>query len=81
MRCNLVRNDLANPNDVLYSFTSGSASYGDLLNERPSSMYFSKVPAGVYSELVINFCDQSFQSINIKDSQLLITIIIKSDSV
>lgn len=77
IRCNLVRNDLANPNDVLYSFTSGTSSFGDLLNERPNNLYFNKVQDGVYNEIRLQFFDQNFQPVSIRDSQLLMTLVIQ----
>lgn len=77
IRCNLVRNDLANPNDVLYSFTQGNSNFGDLLDERPSTVYYSPVQNGTYNEIVLTFLDQNFNPVHIKDSQMLITIMIK----
>lgn len=77
IRCNLVRNDLANPNDVLYSFTQGNAQFGEVLDERPSTVYYSPVQNGVYNEIVLTFYDQNFQPVDIKDSQILLTIMIK----
>lgn len=77
IRCNLVRNDLAVPNDVLYSFTQGNAQFGDVLDERPATVYYSPVPNGTYTEMVLTFYDQNFQQVDIKDSQLLMTVMIK----
>lgn len=77
IRCNMVKNDLANPNDVLYSFTSGTKSFGDILDERPSNLFFNSVQDGTYNEIRLTFTDQNFQPIEIKDSQLLITLVIK----
>ena len=77
IRCNMVKNDLANPNDVLYSFTQGTKLFGDILDERPSNLYFNSVQDGTYNEIRLTFTDQNFQPIEIKDSQLLITLVIK----
>ena len=77
IRCNLVRNDLATPNDVLYSFTQGNAQFGDVLEERPATVYYSPVQNGSYTEMVLTFYDQNFQHVNIKDNQFLITVMIK----
>jgi hypothetical protein len=77
IRCNMVRNDMANPNDVLYSFTQGNATFGDIINEKPAVMYYSEVQNGTYTELVLTFFDQNYQPMDIKDNQLLMTVIIK----
>jgi hypothetical protein len=76
IRCNLVRNDLAIPNDVLYSFTQGNAQFGDVLDERPATVYYSPVPNGIYTEMVLTFFDQDFNPVDIKDNQLLMTVMI-----
>jgi hypothetical protein len=77
IRCNLVLNDLANPNDVLYSFTSGTKAFGDILDERPSNLFYNKVQNGTYNEIRLTFTDQNFQPVQIIDSQLLITLLIQ----
>lgn len=79
MRCNLVQNDYALPNDVLYSFTSGTAGFGDIINEKPNELYFSKIPNGSFNSIQISFYDQNFNSMHILDPQLLITLLIKEE--
>jgi hypothetical protein len=81
LRCNMARNDLANPNDIIYTFSAGNTFFGDIINEKPNSMYYSKIQDGTYNELKIQFFDQNYQQVNILDSQLLMTLIIKEDPV
>jgi hypothetical protein len=79
MRCNIVKNDHAIPNDVLYSFTSGSAGFGDIINEKPNQIYFSEIPDGTVGRIQINFCDQLFRPMHILDPNILITLLIKEE--
>lgn len=79
MRCNLVRNDLANPNDVLHSFTTNLASFGDVLNIEPFSLVWSPIQKGTYGQITISFFDQNYNPMVIKDNQLLMTIVIKDN--
>jgi hypothetical protein len=79
VRCNLVSNDSAIPNDVLYSFSSGSTVWGGIIDVKPNSIYFNHIPSGMYSKLTLTFYDQNHRNIHIKDSQLLMTLLIRDE--
>ena len=79
IRCNMVKNDDALPNDVLYSFTSSDTSFGNIINEKPNELYFSEISPGIYNKIQISFYDQLFNPIHINDPQLLITLLIKEN--
>jgi hypothetical protein len=79
MRCNLVKNDDALPNDVLYSFTSGDTGFGNIINEKPNELYFSEISSGTFNKIQISFYDQLFNPIHINDPQLLMTLLIKEN--
>lgn len=80
VRCSLCKNSLSNPDDVLYSFSIGSAAYGSMMSIQPSTHEFAKIQDGFYSDLTIKFVDNLFNRINIKDTNLLIYLIIKIES-
>ena len=79
VRCNLVNNDSAIPNDVLYSFTAGTSEWGSIIDVKPNNIYFSNIPNGTYSKIALTFYDQNHRSMHIQDPQLLMTLIIKED--
>ena len=79
MRCNMVKNDDALPNDVLYGYTSGDTGFGNIINEKPNQLYFSEISPGIYNKIQISFYDQLFNPIHINDPQLLMTLLIKEN--
>lgn len=79
IRCNIVKNDDALPNDVLYSFTSGDTSFGSIINEKPNELYYSQISSGTHTKIQISFHDQLFNPIHINDPQFLMTLLIKEN--
>lgn len=77
IQCNMCRSDIAIPDNVLYSFSQGNASYGDLLLKEPQNLIWMRVPNGTYSNLELNFLDQDFQPMKILDSQVNFIILIR----
>jgi hypothetical protein len=79
IRCNLVQNDDAIPNDILYSFTSGDTEFGNIINEKPNELYYNKISNGTYNKIILTLFDQNFHPMHINDSQCLITLLIKEN--
>lgn len=80
LRCNLIKNKLSNPvNDVLYSFAIGSAFFADSLSERPNSLNWCDIADGQYTEITIQFFDQDYKQMIIRDNQLLITLVVETE--
>ena len=77
MRCNLARNDIASPNDIIYTFSQGNESYGSLLNISPNNLIWTKVASGQYNSISVQFYDQNYNPIEIKDSQLIMNLVIR----
>lgn len=64
---------------VIYSFTSGGASVGALISERPSSLdYISMIP-GVYSELKLTLMGADFLPLAIQDGNISIMLSIREN--
>lgn len=62
---------LTNPNDIVYIFTQGISSYGDLIEEAPSNVDYIPISNGSYNELSISFVNQDGLPVKIKDTQLI----------
>lgn len=77
IQSNFCRNDLAIPNNILFSFSSGTSSYGDILEKSPTNLQWLNVPDGTYSQLDLTFIDQDYMPMKILDDQLNITLLLR----
>lgn len=77
VRCSLINNKFTNPNDIIYSFTSAGANYGNMMNIQNNNLIFSKIDDGVYTSVTIKFTDQEYNRLNIKDTNLVIYLIVQ----
>jgi hypothetical protein len=78
--CSLINNRFSNPNNVLYSFVSGSTEFGRMLSVQNQDMVFSNIPDGHYKEVTIKFLSDKLVPLYIKDKSLIIYLIVKIDS-
>jgi hypothetical protein len=78
--CSLINNKFTNPNNIIFSFVSGSAEYGRMLSIQNQNLVFSNIDDGVYTEVTINFIDNNFKRLIIKDTNLVIYLIVKIDA-
>lgn len=76
--CNLVNNRLANPTTVVYSFSPGGVTYGSLIQSNAYQYSWVDVQDGTYSSIDITFYDQSFNNLQIIDTNLVIFLLIKA---
>jgi hypothetical protein len=79
LRCNIARNSNALPDDIVYSFSSGSTVWGGIINEKPNELYFSPVLNGTFDKLELTFLDQNFNPVDIIDPNILITLVVKNN--
>lgn len=78
MSCNLLQNKYSIPNTILYSF-SIDVTYGSLLISNPNQYSFVDIYSGVYSSLDIQFLDQNLNQLAIKDTSILVQLLIQAD--
>lgn len=76
--CNLLNNRYAIPSTLLYSFSPAGTTFGDLIVEKPSELAFVDIQDGAYTEILIEFRDQSLNRIAINDSNLVILLQVKN---
>ena len=81
IRCSLVRNNVANPPDILDSFSipAGSDFWANI-NYAPSVEKFVKATEGTFNNFVITICDQNLNPIYANDNNVLITLLMKFPS-
>lgn len=76
--CSLVNSKFSNPPQVLYSFAP-DVPFGSLIRSNPNEHSFINIQPGNYPSFDIIFLDQNFNALPIRDSNLLIQLLIKTD--
>ena len=77
----LINNQMSYPINLLTGFTANNTMFGDLISVNPSYPLYLNINAGKYSYIQLEFLDQDFRRIPIKDSQVNIMLsIIKTKS-
>lgn len=77
MTCNLLNNRYAIPSTLLYSFTPAGTAFGDIISVQPPEMSFVDIQDGTYTDITIEFRDQNFNRVAIRDPNLVILLVIK----
>jgi hypothetical protein len=77
VRCSLVSNTVSFPSDIIDSFPISGATFGSNINYSPSIEKWVKMTQGSYSSFIITLCDQNLNNIVSRDSNVLITLMIK----
>jgi hypothetical protein len=80
MTCSLCNQKMSRPNNILYSFGATSVSFGESIDIAPSQLMFVPINAGNVTEFYVEFKDQDFGQMYIRDSQLIIMLAIKTKS-
>ena len=78
MTCSLCNQPFSRPNNVLYSFGTTNVDFGYGINISPSQLMFVPINAGNTNEFYVEFRDQDFGNMYIRDSQLVIMLAIKT---
>jgi hypothetical protein len=75
LTCNLLNNNYAVPNSLLYSF-SPQANFGEQFTIAPNQYSFIDIQKGQYTSFEVSFLDQNAFPVVLKDSNLVILLII-----
>lgn len=79
MTCSLLHNKFSNPSTLLYSFSSGSTSFGSIFSAQPSGQLpFVDVQDGTYNDFTIQFFDQDLNRVAINDNNLIILLVVQN---
>ena len=74
--CNLVKNIFALPTTLLYTFTPSGTSFGSLIQIEPKQLIWVEIHDGSYTNLQLNFYDQDLGRIVIRDSNVVVNLVI-----
>jgi hypothetical protein len=78
MRCSLVENNIAMPSDILDSFPIKS-SFGNNIVYEPSFNKWVRVKSGKYNIFSLSFNDELGNALPMRDTNVLITLLLKQD--
>ena len=78
LSCSLLNNQYSNPRTILYSFSPAGTTFGSLIQSSPNQFSFIDIMSGNYSDFTIQFLDQSFNPLQIQDTNLVVMLLIKS---
>lgn len=76
--CDAINNKYANPTNIIYSFGISNTTFGSELVVSPYYPKFITAQDGNHSSLTITFLDQNFNPLNIRDSNILIQLTLKT---
>ena len=79
LTCNLVQNNYAVPNSLLYSFAPRGA-FGEQFTISPPQYSFIDVQPGQYNSFEVSFLDQRLLPVALQDNNLVILLIIGDES-
>ena len=71
---NIVNNDVANPDTLLYTFTFGGYGFGEVIAVQPPEFSWIQAKTGYYTELEVEFRDQNLNQIAIQDPQMTVIL-------
>jgi hypothetical protein len=77
MTTNLISSGLTNPPNVLYSFTPSGTSFGSIIDRQPSSPLWLDVTPGYYQSVEVQFFNQDYSQLVIKDPNVVIILAIR----
>jgi hypothetical protein len=64
----------SDPDNIIFSFTSGSAPFGAMLEKSPVVENYIKIRDGQYTNFTLEFLDQAYRRVDILDPATVITL-------
>jgi hypothetical protein len=77
MTCDLINNKLANPTQLLYSF-SPNVTFGSQIRVEPNTPVYNLIQPGQYTSLTIRLFDQALQPLQVRDAAMVVLLEIVS---
>jgi hypothetical protein len=79
LRCNLVDNNIAMPSDIIDSFNI-NATFGSNITYAPNFPKWVRLKDGSYNSMIVTMVDQNLNAIYAQDPNILISLMIKTNS-
>ncbi len=75
MSCSLAnQGGFSDPSNLIYTFSSGQAEFGQMIDRQPNLSNHIRIADGQYSNFTVNFIDQNLQRVDIKDPNTVIIL-------
>lgn len=78
LTCSLLNNKYSLPSTLLFTFAPRNATFGELVDITIPQYTFTDIQDGDYNSLTIEFLDQNLRKVFIRDSNLVVTMVIAS---
>ena len=79
LTCSLLNNRYSIPNTALYSFSPAQVSFGSLIVSEPTEHEYIDIQDGLYPQFEVEILDQSFNPVYIRDTNLIIQLLIRNE--
>ena len=79
VRCSIAMNPLAlnGSNSIINTFTAKGAAYGTTIVVEPNETVYFDTNAGTVSSIIVDFLDQDFNALNVRDPDITIYLLIR----
>lgn len=77
MTANCINSPFSNPTNVIFSFAIKDA-FGEYMSPPINQLVYNTISAGYYSYLEITFLDNLYRALQIRDTNLVIALVIRS---
>ena len=78
--CSLVNNILAIPSNILFSFAPTDTTFGSIISPAITYPIWNEITPGTYPNFQVQFLDQSYQALPIRDTNLVLCLSIRKRS-
>jgi hypothetical protein len=78
--CSLVNNNLAVPPNIIFGFAPTDVTFGSIISPSITYPTWNQVTPGSYPNFQIQFLDQSFNALPIRDTNLVVMLSIRNSS-
>ena len=78
--CSLVNNSLAVPSNILFSFAPTDTTFGSIISPAITYPIWNEITPGTYPNFQVQFLDQSYQALPIRDTNLVLCLSIRKRS-
>lgn len=78
LSCELVNNKYSIPQSIIYTFSPAGTAFGSLIQSVPNEYFFVDIAEGNYNTFNIQFLDQNYNKVFIRDTNIIVQLLIKT---
>lgn len=77
LNCNIVNNPLAVPNNVIFAFVP-NVGFGSIISPPITELVWNTVQGGSYEKLRLQFLNELYQPIKLRDTSIIIQLVVRT---